>query len=128
MSSPAAQRDQRQARTPMRCPICGGAFDETLIRDLGTVTQGHNWQLHAGHCPDHGWFQAEVISRPPREIFAVNKPFGAAREVVLDGKTQYSFPTAFNDLNPSERRNVVNPMDPSLWAVKKVYSIKPSSS
>jgi len=112
----------------MRCPICGGAFDETLIRDLGTVTQGHNWQLHAGHCPDHGWFQAEVISRPPREIFAVNKPFGAAREVVLDGKTQYSFPTAFNDLNPSERRNVVDPMDPSLWAVKKVYSIKPSGS
>ncbi len=63
---------------------------------LGGVTAGLFWQIHAGRCPEHGWFQTEVISRPPREIFPVNKPFGAARRIVVDGREVFSFPTVWN--------------------------------
>lgn len=114
------QIDRINAPTPMRCPVCGGAFDETLIRDIGGVTADLDWQLHAGHCPEHGWFQTEVISRPPREIFAVNKPFGIARRLVIDGNEIFSFPTVWNDLPPAERRRRVDPFDPKYWRVRRL--------
>jgi hypothetical protein len=114
------QIDRINAPTPMRCPVCGGEFDETLIRDIGGVTADLDWQLHAGHCPAHGWFQTEVISRPPREIFAVNKPFGVARRLVIDGNEIFSFPTVWNDLSLAERRRRVDPFDPKYWRVRRL--------
>ncbi|MDP9355406.1 MAG: hypothetical protein M3R02_09020 [Chloroflexota bacterium] len=111
-------RDNVRVRTPMRCPVCDAALDNVLIRDLGGVTADLIWQLHAGECPEHGWFQTEVISRPPREIFAVDRPFGVARRLVIDGEEIYSFPTVFNDLPPSARRQRVDPFDPKYWRVR----------
>src|SRR3712207_7383866 len=115
MENSTPSRDRIHASTPLRCPICGGELEETLVRDLGGVTADLTWQLHAGRCPDHGWFQTEVISRPPREIFAVNKPFGVARRVVVDGQEVFSFPTVWNDLPPQQRRQRVDPLDPRFW-------------
>jgi len=100
--------------TPMRCPICGGDLVDVRIRDIGDVTASLLWQMHAGRCPEHGWFQAEFISKPPREIFPVNRPGGIAREVVVDGLAIYSFPTVWNAM-PS--RQPVDPLDPKYWAV-----------
>lgn len=99
----------------MRCPVCGGALVETMVRDIGGVTHDLTWQLHAGRCPEHGWFQTEVISKPPREIFAVNKPFGTARRMVVDGREYFSFTTAWNELSPAEQRQRVDPFDPKWW-------------
>ena len=115
MSSHTFQRDRLQARTPLRCPICGDQLVETMIRDLGGVTSDLTWQLHAGRCAEHGWFQAEAISRPPREIFAVNKPFGVARRVSVNGREAFSFPTVFNELPDQEKRNAVDPLEPAMW-------------
>ena len=115
MSSQTYQRDRLQARTPLRCPICGGELQDSMIRDLGGVTSDLTWQMHAGRCPEHGWFQAEAISRPPREIFSVNKPFGSARRVSIDGKEAFSFPTRFNLLPDAERRKPVDAFDAALW-------------
>lgn len=120
MDGPFPSRDLVQARTPLRCPICGGGLEETLVRDLGGVTHDLFWQLHAGRCPEHGWFQTEVISRPPREIFAVNKPFGVARRMVVEGREAFSFPTVFNDLAPSERRARIDPLDARYWQVRRL--------
>ena len=103
----------------MRCPICQGELEDVLVRDLGGVTADLIWQLHAGRCPEHGWFQTEVISRPPWEIFAVNKPFGVARRLVVDGEELYSFPTVWNDLPPEARRQRVDPFDPRYWQVRR---------
>jgi hypothetical protein len=108
-------RDRVHVRTPMRCPICGRDLEDTIVRDIGGVTADLVWQVHAGRCPEHGWFQAEVISRPPREIFPVNKPFGAARRVVVDGRELFSFPTVWNTLPPEKHRLPVDPFDPRLW-------------
>lgn len=110
-------RDRTHARTPMRCPICGRELEDTLIRDLGGVTADLAWQLHAGRCPEHGWFQAEVISRPPREIFAVNKPFGVARRLTVNGQEVFSFPTVWNSLPADQQRRRVDPFDPAYWQV-----------
>lgn len=115
-----ASRDRLQAQTPLRCPVCGNRLTDTMIRDLGGVTHDLVWELHAGRCPEHGWFQTEVISRPPREIFAVNKPFGVARRMTIDGHETYSFPTVFNNLPPAERRQPVDPFDERLWQVSRV--------
>jgi hypothetical protein len=115
MSSQTYQRDRLRAETPLRCPVCGGELQETMIRDLGGVTSDLTWQMHAGRCPEHGWFQAEAISRPPREIFAVNKPFGAARRVTIGGQEAFSFPTRFNLLPDAERRKPVDAFDATLW-------------
>lgn len=112
-------RDRVRVRTPMRCPVCDRELAETLVRDLGGVTADLVWQLHAGRCPDHGWFQTEVISRPPREIFAVNKPFGVARRLVVDGAEVFSFPTVWNDLPTEARRQRVDPFDPRYWRVRR---------
>ncbi len=111
-------KDRVAARTPMRCPVCDGALSNVLVRDLGGITADLIWELHAGQCPDHGWFQTEVISRPPREIFAVDRPFGVVRRLVIDGREQFSFPTVWNDLSPEARRQLVDPFDPSFWRVR----------
>src|SRR3990170_1525754 len=100
-------RDSVNVGTPMRCQICGGALGNVLIRDLGGVTAAVTWQIHAGQCSDHGWFQTEVVSRPPREIFAVTRPFGAARRVVVNGREHFSFSTSWNDVPAQERRRNV---------------------
>jgi hypothetical protein len=110
-------RDRLHVSTPMRCPVCGGELVDTLVRDLGGVTADLVWQLHAGRCPEHGWFQAEVISRPPREIFAVNKPFGVARRLVVNGRELFSFPTVWNSLSNEQQRQRVDPFDPAYWRV-----------
>lgn len=112
-------RDRVHARTPMTCPVCGQALTNTLIRDLGGVTADLIWQVHAGQCPEHGWFQAEVISRPPREIFPVNKPFGVARRMEVGGKEVFSFPTVWNNLPPDQQRQQVDPFDPAYWKIAK---------
>ena len=112
-------RDQLAPRTPMRCPICDRGLEKVLVRDIGGVTGDLDWEIHAGHCPEHGWFQAEVISRPPREIFPVEKPFGVARRLEVDGEEIYSFPTAWSDLSVAEKRQRVNPFDPAYWAVSR---------
>lgn len=108
-------RDKINAQTPMRCPVCDSAFDKVMIRDLGGLTADLIWQLHAGHCADHGWFQAEVISRPPREIFAVDRPFGIARRIVIDGREQFSFPTVWNFQSAKGALRRVDPFDPEYW-------------
>lgn len=110
-------RDRVHAETPMTCPVCNKALTKTLIRDLGGVTADLVWQLHAGECPEHGWFQAEVISRPPREIFAVNKPFGVARRLVVHGREVFSFPTVWNNLPREQQRQRVDPFDPAYWKI-----------
>jgi hypothetical protein len=110
-------RDLVQVRTPLRCPICGRELEETMVRDIGGVTADLFWQVHAGRCPEHGWFQTEVISRPPREIFPVNKPFGTARRVVVDGREYYSFPTVWNNLPREQQRMRVDPLDARYWQV-----------
>ena len=89
---------------------------------LGGITASTIWQLHAGECPEHGWFQTEFVSRPPREIFAVTRPFGAARRVILNGREYYSFSTAWNDLAAEEKRKPVNPLDARYWATRPVAS------
>ena len=115
MDSTFPSRDRAHVQTPLRCPICGRELDDTLIRDIGGVTADLVWQVHAGRCPEHGWFQAEVISRPPREIFPVNKPFGAARRLVIDGVEVFSFPTVWNNLPQERQRQRVDPFDPRFW-------------
>ena len=101
-------------RTPLRCPICNGALTNTQIMPLGAVTADLLWELHAGRCAEHGWFQAELISKPPREIFPVTKPGGAARRFTIDGEPAYSFPTVWNNVDSFQR---VDPYDPQYWAV-----------
>lgn len=119
VETPRPPRDRVHVRTPLRCPLCERELDETLIRDLGGVTADLIWELHAGRCPEHGWFQTEVISRPPREIFAVNKPFGVARRLVVDGEEVFSFATVWNDLPPAAKRQRVDPFDPRYWRVRR---------
>ncbi len=117
MDSQFPSRDRVQVQTPLRCPICDRELEDTLIRDIGGVTSDLVWQIHAGRCPEHGWFQTEVISRPPREIFPVSKPFGAARRVVIDGREYFSFPTVWNSLPPQQQRARVDPFDARFWQV-----------
>ena len=111
-------KDRVNQATPMRCPMCDRSLEQVMIRDLGGVTADLIWQLHAGHCPDHGWFQCEVISKPPREIFPVTRPFGVARPVDVNGTEVYAFSTAWNALSAEERRGKVDPFDRKYWAVR----------
>jgi hypothetical protein len=101
-------------RTPLRCPVCGSGLEHEQISQLGAVTANIPWELHAGFCPEHGWFQAEVISRPPREIFPVTRPGGVARAFTIDGKPAYSFPTIWNS---QVAVRAVDPYDASYWEV-----------
>lgn len=103
-----------QHQTPMRCPICGGELVDVQVRDIGDVTADLLWQMHAGRCPEHGWFQAEFISKPPREIFPVNRPGGSTRHVDINGVDVYAFPTIWNAM---DKRQKVDPLDPKYWAV-----------
>ncbi len=105
---------RREVTTPLRCPLCGSELVDVVVRQLGRVTARLPWQLHAGRCPEHGWFQAEVISRPPREIFPVHRPGGLARRIVIEGKAIYAFPTIWNRL---DTRQEVDPFDPRFWRV-----------
>lgn len=111
-------RDRINVGTPMRCPVCHSTLSDVMIRDLGGVTADITWQIHAGKCGEHGWFQTEVVSRPPREIFAVTRPFGAARRVVVNGHEHFSFSTSWNDLPVQERRRKVDPLEASYWQTK----------
>lgn len=111
-------------RTPMRCPICDRELVDVRIQNLGTVTANLPWQLHAGRCVEHGWFQAEVISRPPREIFPVNRPGGVVRRVTVDGRECYSFPTVWASMDPRQR---VDPFDPRYWEIDWERLRSPSS-
>ncbi len=103
----------------MRCPVCDSELRDTAIRDIGGITADLNWEVHTGECPEHGWFQAEVISRPPREIFPVTRPFGAARRMIVDGEEVYSFSTVWNDVPASIKFSRVDPLDPQFWRVRK---------
>ena len=101
-------------RTPLKCPICNSELKNTQIIALGAVTANLPWELHAGRCPEHGWFQCEVISRPPREIFPVNRPGGTTRTFTINGKVTYAFPTVYNS---EPTLDIVDPYDTRLWAV-----------
>jgi hypothetical protein len=116
-------RDHVAPRTPMRCPVCDADLVDVMIRDLGGVTATLIWELHAGRCPEHGWFQAEVISRPPREIFPVDRPFGVARRMIVKGEEVFAFPTVFNGLPPAERRQKTDPFDPAMWRVQRLENL-----
>lgn len=112
------QRDNARGRTPMRCPICAGELTNVRIRDLGGLTAGIMWQLHAGKCPEHGWFQAEFSADPPREIFPVNRPFGTAQRVVVDGREYFEFRTRWGQAEIDERHfQQIDPLDPHWWEV-----------
>ena len=119
MSSFLPPKDKIAPRTPMRCPICDGDLRKVMVRDLGGVTAGLTWQLHAGECSEHGWFQCEVISRPPREIFAVDRTFGVARRLIIDGDEIYAFSTVWNDLPADMKLKKTDPFDPRYWKVRR---------
>lgn len=127
MTSPKTQSDsaeQIRVSTPLRCPICGGELTHTMIRVMNTVTPTTRWEMHAGECPEHGWFQAETMGRPPREIFAVNRPFGTSRRLVINGREYYQFPTRWCDYDGKRRMDKydteLDPMDPELWQARLV--------
>jgi hypothetical protein len=101
-------------QTPLRCPITGESLKDVRVIPLGPVTGELAWELHAGRSEDYGWFQAEVISTPPREIFPVDRPGGSARRMVIGGKPVYAFPTVWDS---TDRRKVVDMYDPDYWQV-----------
>lgn len=101
-------------RTPLRCPVCQSRLEHEQISQLGAVTANIPWELHAGHCPEHGWFQAEVISRPPREIFPVTRPGGVARTFMIDDTPAFAFPTVWNS---QATVRPVDPYDEQYWAI-----------
>jgi hypothetical protein len=122
--APVGPRERVGVRTPMRCPVCDGELQNVIVRDLGGITYDLVWQVHAGACPEHGWFQAEVISRPPREIFPVDRPFGVARRMVVDGEEVFAFATVWNDQPDHVKRSRVDPLDPRYWRVRRLASAK----
>lgn len=101
-------------RTPMRCPICDRELVDVRVRNIGAVTAHLLWQMHAGRCPEHGWFQAEMISTPPREIFPVNRPGGIARRIMVDGREFFSLPTVWDSM---DARQKVDPFEERYWRV-----------
>jgi hypothetical protein len=113
----AASRPPAGPVSPLRCPVCDGGLEQVMVRDLGGVTADLVWQLHAGRCPEHGWFQTEVVSRPPREIFAVDRPLGVVRRLVVDGRETYSFPTVWGALPAADKRQRADPLDAHFWRV-----------
>lgn len=116
---PVPPRERSGVRSPLRCPVCARELRDIYIRDLGGITADLVWEVHAGECPEHGWFQAEVISRPPREIFPVTRPFGVARRMVVDGEEIFAFPTVWNDVPSEVKRSRVDPFDERYWQVRK---------
>lgn len=118
--------DQFNVETPLKCPICGGDLVDTMIRRMGHISTHTTWQMHSGRCEEHGWFQAETVGRPPRDIFAVTKPFGTSRRLVINGREFYQFPTVWNDVEFDVRMNRmgkddrVDPMDAQYWAARPI--------
>ena len=102
------------AQTPMRCPLCNAELINVQVRDIGDVTANLLWQMHAGECPEHGWFQAEVISKPPREIFPVTRPGGVVRRVTIAGQSFFAFPTIWARMDTRQR---VDPFEARFWQV-----------
>lgn len=100
--------------SPLRCPITGKALKDVRVIPLGPVTGELVWELHAGRSEDYGWFQAEAISKPPREIFPVDRPGGSARRMLIGGKPVYAFPTKWDS---TDRRRAVDMYDPDYWQV-----------
>jgi hypothetical protein len=118
------QRDNVRTRTPMRCPICGGALERVQTRLMGGITADIEWQMHAGQCPEHGWFQAEFTADPPREIFPVTRPFGTARRVVVDGREYFEFVTAWGSADIAQRHfHDVDALDPKWWATEPLTDL-----
>ena len=115
---PVPPKEAYTPKTPMRCPVCDQELTDVQIRDLGGVTADIVWQVHAGYCPVDGWFQAEVVSRPPREIFPVHRPFGAARRLMLNNNEIFAFATVWNDVPSDVKRSRVDPLDPQYWRVR----------
>lgn len=110
--------DQFNVETPLACPVCGSDLVKTMIRTLGTITSRTSWQMHAGKCEEHGWFQAEIVGKPPRDIFAVTRPFGPSRRLIVDGREVYQFPTVWNDVDFDvrlDRNKPVDPLDARYW-------------
>lgn len=101
-------------QTPLVCPICESALSNAQVRPLGPVTADLRWELHAGRCPEHGWFQAELVSKPPREIFPVTQPGGTARQLMIGGRPVFALPTRWDSMS---RREPVDAYDPYYWAV-----------
>ncbi len=104
----------RRPLTPLRCPIDGNLLEHVQIQALEPVTGERDWELHAGRCPEHGWFQAEVILTPPREIFPVTRPGGITRAIRIGGRLIYAFPTLWDAM---DRRVDVEMYDPYYWQV-----------
>jgi hypothetical protein len=100
--------------SPLRCPITGELLKNVRVTPLGPVTGKLAWELHAGRSDKYGWFQAEVISKPPREIFPVTRPGGTARRVMIGGRPVFSFPTVWDSTN---RHAAVDMYDPHYWQV-----------
>lgn len=126
-------RDKVRTRTPMRCPICGGELTDVHIRDMGGITASILWQIHAGECTEHGWFQAEFTAKPPREIFPVDRPFGTTRRVIVNDREYFEFPTVWGStqreaklakVDPLDRSRgeKVDPLDPEQWATTPIDS------
>ena len=66
--------------------------------------------MHTGECPIHGWFQAELVGKPPREVFPVTRPAGNARAVLIDGHEIFAFPTVWNSMDTKDTRQKVDPL------------------
>ncbi len=114
-------REQFNVETPLRCPVCESELVDTRITPMGNVSTHTRWFMHSGRCEQHGWFQAETVGRPPRDIFAVNRPFGVSRRLVVNGREVYQFPTVWNQvefherMNRMSKANRVDPMDERYW-------------
>lgn len=106
--------------------MCGGDLVDTMIRTMGAVSPHITWQMHSGKCEEHGWFQAEIVGRPPRDIFAVTRPFGTSRRLVINGREVYQFPTVWNDVDFDVRMDRmgkadrVDPLDARYWVARPI--------
>lgn len=114
-------QEQFNVETPLRCPVCGGELVDTRISPMGDISTHISWQMHSGKCEDHGWFQAETVGKPPRDIFAVTRPFGTSRRLVINGREYYQFPTVWTDvefdvrMNRMSKADRIDPMDAQYW-------------
>jgi hypothetical protein len=102
-------------RSPLVCPFDGSPLTNLQVIPLGQVTARLSWELHAGRSEKYGcWFQAEIISKPPREIFAVSRPAGIAYPILIGDTPIYALPTIWDSTN---RLEDVDPYDPAYWAI-----------